>query len=93
MVLDAEYGKIIHVKPNEESEYIEDLIDETIHQMHIHLHDYTEDGKILPYTPSSKLSERMLHSIKLDNEAIDTYNSNPKKRMDIIHKLASSLLY
>ena len=80
MVLDAEYGKIIHVKPNVESEYIEDLIDETIHHMHIHLHDYTKNGKIPLYTPSDKLSERILHAIKLLNEAIETYNNNPKKR-------------
>ena len=93
MVLDAEYGKIIHVKPNMESEYIHVLIDETIRQMHIHLHDYTEKGKILPYTPSDKLSERILHSIKMLNEAIETYNNNPKKRMDIIHKLATLLIY
>ena len=51
MVLDADYGEIIHVEPIAESEYIDDLIDETIHQMHEHLHDYTEKGKILPYTP------------------------------------------
>ena len=93
MVLDAEYGEIIHVEPIVESEYIEVLIDETIHHMHIHLHDYTENGKILPYTPSNKLSERILHSIKLLNETIETYNNNPMKRMDIIHKLAALLIY
>ena len=93
MVLDADYGEIIHVEPIVESEYIEDLIDETIHQMHIHLHDYTENGKITPYNPSDKLSERKIHSIKLLNEAIETYNNNPKKRMDIIHKLATLLIY
>jgi len=93
MVLDADYGEIMHVEPIVESEYIEDLIDETIQQMHIHLHDYTENGKILPYSPSDKLSERIIHSIKLLNEAIDTYNNNPTKRMDIIHKLASLLIY
>ena len=93
MVLDADYGEIIHVEPIVESEYIEDLIDETIHQMHIHLHDYTENGKILPYTPSNKLSERILHCIKILNETIEAYNNNPKKRMDIIHKLATLLIY
>ena len=93
MVLDADYGEILHVEPIVESEYIEDLIDKTIHQMHIHLHDYTENGKILPYTPSDKLSERILHSIKILNKTIETYNNNPKKRMDIIHKLATLLIY
>ena len=93
MVLDADYGEILHVEPIVESEYIEDLIDETIHQMHIHLHDYTENGKILPYTPSNKLSERILHCIKILNETIEAYNNNPKKRMDIIHKLATLLIY
>ena len=93
MVLDADYGEIMHVEPIVESEYIEDLIDETLNQMYMHLHDYTEDGRILPYTPSNKLSERILHGIKLLNEAIDTYNNNPTKRMDIIHKLASLLIY
>ena len=93
MVLDADYGEIMHVEPIAESEYIDDLIDETIHQMHIHLHDYTENGKILPYTPSDKLSERILHSIKILNETIETYNNNPKKRLDIIHKLTSLLIY
>ena len=93
MVLDAEYGKIIHVKPNVESEYIKDLINETIHKMHIHLHSYTENGKILPYNPSNKLSERILHSIEILNETIEAYNNNPKKRMDIIHKLATLLIY
>ena len=53
MVLDADYGEIIHVEPIVESEYIEDLIDETLHQMHIHLHDYTENGNITLYTPYS----------------------------------------
>ena len=93
MVLDSEFGEIMHVEPIVESEYIEDLIDETIHQMCIHLHDYTEDGKITLYTPSNELSERILHSIKILNEAIETYNNNPKKRMDIIPKLASLLIY
>ena len=93
MVLDADYGEIIHVEPIAESEYIEDLIDETIHQMYIHLHDYTENGKITPYNPSDKLSERIFHSIKLLNETIETYNNNPKKRLDIIHKLTSLLIY
>ena len=93
MVLDADYGEIIHVEPIVESEYIDDLIDETIHQMHMHLHDYTENGKITLYTPSDKLSERILHSIKILNETIETYNNNPKKRLDIIHKLTSLLIY
>ena len=79
MVLDADYGEIIHVEPIVESEYIEDLIDETLNQMHMHLHDYTEDGKITLYNPSNKLSERILHSIKILNETIETCNNNPKK--------------